>query len=207
MIRDRALFGKLFQENILSKLLYEKFLSSFQPGEETCPCCHTRGRCVIHGRYFRNLIDFSKGKVVYSKVSILRVRCNSCGHTHAILPDFIVPFLQYSLSFVLRVLAAYSVRKLTVKKICSHYSISPSMLYAWRDRFLQHKGEWLGVLRDVEMPFITFLIDLLSKAPLSPQLHEFYELTGRSFLQGHANPAANSDGCAFRKKIQSKPPT
>ncbi len=45
------------------------------------------------------MIDIEDGKVVYGNVEIKRVQCKSCGHTHAILPDYIVP---YGLLFILR---------------------------------------------------------------------------------------------------------
>ena len=43
-----------------------------------------------HG-YYKKYTNIS-GKKYY--IRILRVRCKVCGHTHAILPDFIVPYLH-----------------------------------------------------------------------------------------------------------------
>lgn len=73
----------------------------------TCPSCGSTGNCAAHGSYRRSLIDFEEGKVVYGVVEVQRVRCASCGHTHAILPDHIIPYTTYSLLFILRVLAGH----------------------------------------------------------------------------------------------------
>ena len=54
-----------------------------------CPNCghHNMER---HG-YYKRYIIINGNK--YS-IRILRVRCKMCGHTHALLPDFIVPYLH-----------------------------------------------------------------------------------------------------------------
>ena len=71
------------------------------------------------------------------------MRCKSCGHTHAIIPDYIIP---YSLLFVLRVLGEYFLRKRTVEGMCRRYNITPSMVYSWKRVFEEYKEMWLGVL-------------------------------------------------------------
>ena len=73
---------------------------------------------------------------MYGRVQIRRVRCGSCGHTHAILPDHIVPYSTYSLQFILRVLAEYFLGLRTVEQLCRRYAISASMLYQWKALFL-----------------------------------------------------------------------
>ena len=155
-----------------------------------CPSCGSRGNCVPHGSYKRVLIDVEYGKVVYGSVEIKRVRCKSCGHTHALLPDYIVPYAAYSLLFILRVLCAYFLGRETVEQLCRRYEISPSMLYEWKALFREHKGLWLGALKDAETAAADFIRQLLNLPSYSLDFSRpFYGKTAFSFLQRHKNAA------------------
>lgn len=159
-------------------------------GSLACPACGSRGNCVPHGRYRRSVIDFEGGKAVYSVVEIKRVRCTSCGHTHAILPDRIVPYTTYSLLFILRVLASHFLGSGSVEQLCLQYSISASMLYQWKALFLAHKEIWLGVLEDMETAPGMFIRRLLGLSSYSGEFgRPFYQKAARSFLQRHRDAA------------------
>lgn len=155
-----------------------------------CPWCGSRGNCVAHGSYWRSVIDWRCGQVVYNSAEIKRVRCGSCGHTHAILPDHIIPYTTYSLPFILRVLAVYFLGKETVERLCVRFSITPSMLYQWKALFLAHKQLWLGTLEDDETTPGRFIRQLLVLASYSKQFGRlFYQKAARSFLQCHREAA------------------
>lgn len=93
-------------------------MDSYSHTLQECPSCHSAGNLIPHGSYKRNIIDFSRNKTTYRKISVKRLKCRSCGHTHAILPDLIVPYAQYSLFFLLRVLGEYFLRSKTISQIC-----------------------------------------------------------------------------------------
>jgi len=138
----------------------------------------------------RSAIDYEKGRVVYRKIEVKRVRCGSCGHTHAVLPDWIIPYSTYSLQFILRVLAAYYLGSKTVEGLCQQYAISASMLYEWKRLFLEHKEMWLGVLEDEETGPAGFIRWLFTLADYSTGFGKlFYLKTARSFLQRHRDAA------------------
>ena len=84
-------------------------MAGFRHQLQTCPCCGARGSCSIHAYYDRSLVDFMGGSPVRHSLCIMRLIC-TCGHTHAILPDFIIPYSGYGLFFLLRVLAEYFLR-------------------------------------------------------------------------------------------------
>lgn len=154
-----------------------------------CPFCGAKGNCAAHGSYQRSLLDIRDSKVSCGRVEIKRVRCESCGHTHAIIPDYIVPYSSYSLFFILRVLAAYFLRLKTVEQLCEQYQISPSTLYQWKLLFLSHKEIWLGVLKDADTTPTKF-IQSLSAASYSADFGwPFFLKTARSFLQNHRDAA------------------
>ena len=84
-----------------------------------------------------------------SSVSIPRVLCTSCGHTHALIPDVLIPFGSYSLCFILSALQRYLNRSSTVAALCDSLQISISTLYGWIHLFEQHASLWLGILHKV----------------------------------------------------------
>ena len=111
-----------------------------------------------------------------------------CGKSHALLPDLIVPYLSYSLPLVLSILSDYFKRRLTIRGICEKYLVSPPLIYRFKKLFLLHKKQWLGTLRDMELPGLSFMEELLTGS--YSQFHDaFLRLTTYSFLQSHKNPA------------------
>ena len=126
----------------------------------------------------------------YNSVEIKRVRCGSCGRTHAILPDYIIPYTTYSLLFILRVLGAYYLGCGTVEEVCRRYAISVSMLYEWKALFQKHKRLWLGILEDAETKPGQFIRQLLGLPSYSEDFGKpFYGETAFSFLQRHKDAA------------------
>lgn len=206
MIRDKALRCKLFSQEDHPADRLDTFMESFNPARETCPCCHTHGTCRAHAHYSRYLIGLADGKPVCRRVSILRVFCTSCRHTHAILPDFIVPFRQFSLPFILKVLIEYFTYR-SPSRILKEYGIDVRRLTAWKKLFRSHKAMWLGVLKDKETRELSFLMWITERDRLSEFLSDFYDRLKRSFLQSHANPTANSDGCALGRPAPGRPST
>ena len=167
-------------------------MRSFQPETVECPICHSKGNCKIHASYSRSIIDIIHGKPAYQDICVTRIICESCGHTHAILPDMIIPYSQYSIFFILRVLSEYFTHLKTVDSLCTTFNITPSMLYRWRDLFLQNRSVWLSVLEQQEQTPWDFIKSLCLLKAFSEFTSAFFRLTNSSFLQSHANPTALS---------------
>ncbi len=163
---------------------------SYSWENETCPWCGSSGNCTSCGSYTRSIIDFSGGKAVYGKVCVLRLACSGCGHTHAVLPDSIIPYSTYGIFFILRVLAEYFLRLRPVQELCARFGISVSMLYRWKALFLSQKQLWLGVLDSAETSPFSFLRGLCLLTDYSREFScRFVRLSARSFMQSHKNPA------------------
>ena len=107
MIRKNLLLCKIIRIKTSSKSLFDSYMERFQPERETCPICRSTGNCHIHHYYGRSIIDFKAGRQEKSDLCVLRVFCDSCRHSHAVLPDIIIPYSSYSLFFVLRLLGEY----------------------------------------------------------------------------------------------------
>ena len=171
-----------------TKFLYECAISAFLPGIAVCPACGSKGQCKLHAYYGRNIIDFTGGKRHQEKVTVPRMMCGSCGHTHAVLPDVLVPYSSYSLLFILRVLADVFLLNHTQEKVCEDYEISMKLLRKWIRLWREHKLLWLGLLKDAEISDRDFLDELRTRDECSGFLHAFYEKSRFSFLQGHREP-------------------
>lgn len=190
MIRDFTIFCKLNYMSLSALQIFEQFLSNFRIEDCVCPICGARHSCRPHDSYERYLISYEFGATVYYHVNVTQVMCESCGHTHAILPEIIIPHGSYSILFVLIVLRDYYIGFDSIQKLCDKYQIAASTLYRWKRLFQKHKKLWLGVLEDASTPapdFLDFLIE--SSCELSQGLKHFFRIHDFSFLQGASKTA------------------
>ena len=187
MIRLNALDCKLKNTILSVRDLFRQSLEQSPLFLLVCPYCGAKGTCNKRGSYERSLVTFPDGKPQVVRLRIPRVQC-TCGKSHALLPDFIVPYLAYSLPMILRILSDFFTRRLTIRGICEKYLVSPPLIYRFKKRFLIHKKQWLGILRDMELSTISFMKELLTSS--YDRFHDaFLRLTTYSFLQSHKNPA------------------
>lgn len=146
--------------------------------EQACPICGAKGSFEYYDDYERDLISVQYGKRVTKTLQVHRYCCNSCHHTHALLPEPLLPYSSYSLRFVIQVLCEYAIRQQTVEQLCEKYQIAHSTLYAFYHLFLSHKQLLLGVLTDMQQDSYPFLLDFSGK-----QAEEFFLTYHFSFLQ------------------------
>jgi len=193
MIRLFTIFCKLNFNKLSAKDLFLQAMKEFSPDKIPfiklpCPFCRAKHPAwTIHDSYLRYLISFERGTSNTYSIEITRLICSSCGHTHAILPEIIIPHASYSLTFILCVLKDYF-SKMKVKHICDKYQISISTLYGWKQLFLRHKKLWLGFLEDMYTSSLSFL-STFPQVDTSINLSLFFTRTGDSFLQGVAKTA------------------
>ena len=189
MIRVFSVFCKLNFNKLSAKDLFLAAMQDFSYVKLPCPFCGAKHPVwSYHDSYQRYLISFERGTTVTHEIDIPRIVCSSCGHTHAILPEIIIPYSSYSLPFILQVLRDCYLSHLTVQALCNKYQISPSTLYAWKRLFLVHKTLWLGILQNIYQTAIDFLSSMPS-INTSTDLSSFFEQHGRSFLQGDSKTA------------------
>ena len=190
MIRQYTLFCKLVNTKKSARELYEEYPGPSGVQTMLCPVCGSRGNCRVYAAYQRSLVDMEGGRVVYATITVKRVRCSSCGHTHAVLPDYIIPYTTYSLLFILRVLAVYYLGARTVEEMCRHFSITASMLYQWKAVFLEDREIFLGVLETLETTATDFIRRLFNIPSYAAGFGmPFFSITARSFLQVHRDAA------------------
>jgi len=194
MIRLFTTLCKSVLEKLSDNDIFQEATDGFSYHDKQCPGCGATGKLSPHGCYYRNLIspdgDFkpdkqATAKVIEYSICPLRFKCESCGATHALLPDILIPYSAYSLRFMLTVLVAYFERSktVTVTAVCTHYGIAISTLYAWKHRLLEHKDLLLGMLASLKEPAHTFIRGLFTSLRISEQLNDFFHRYSFSFLQ------------------------
>ena len=188
MIRKNSLFIKLFKLKISSKSFFEKYMAFFCVKAETCPTCKSSGNLNIHSYYKRNLIDFIDGQVIHHTISITRTICESCGSTHAILPDFIIPYCSYSLFFILRVLSEYFLHILSVEALCEKFHITSKQLYKWVKLFHTHEELYTSFINFMDKASGAFIFYLKHLDSYSAFASSFVKTFAFSFMQSHNNP-------------------
>lgn len=180
MIKANSIFGKLNLINSSDQQLFEHCLADFKVAKQPCPHCGAIGCFSNAAPYTRSLITVRHGKRHQTPVVVPRLLCNSCNHSHAILPDCLIPFGSYSVRFVLHVLLAYLTRNCTVVSLCERWQISISTLYDWIHLFSKHHSLWFGVMKKIHW-ISTAALSLIQDTP--ELLSGFRQRYGFSFLQ------------------------
>lgn len=178
MIRRFSVLCKLNDIKFSDRKWFEQSAKAPLSPNQPCPYCSARGCLRLFGHYHRYLVEWDGKAQKTSTVTVQRYICDSCGHTHALLPSCLIPYKSYSLRFLLIVLRAYFIRSCPVEQICAYYGITISMLYRWLQLFQQHKGLWLGELENMSTPPVSF-IDSISGILLK----EFFRAFCFSYLE------------------------
>ena len=143
MIRQFAIDINVLEnrEALTEQMIYVATALNFNIINATCPNCGSRATQKPHSSYTRWLLIWEDGKKIEKRVDVTRTICGACEGTHAIVPDTVIPHMQYSLLFVLGVMWEYTNRQRinkTVASICAEREISPTTLYNWNARFRMH---------------------------------------------------------------------
>lgn len=188
MIREYAAFFKHFSESKFKSDIdiFNDAIANIDLFRLKCPQCKAQGRCKAFSSYSRMMVSIEDHTVITHWVTIPRVKCISCKHTHAILPSVLIPYGIYSLIFILTVLRAYYQNKFRVQQIYDTYEITHSTLYLWIRILKRHKSVWLGVLKDLETSALDFIFGLFDLENLGQALKTFFVSNSCSFMQSTA---------------------
>ena len=202
MIRHFSALCKTIFDNFSDEAIFNNAKEGFHYYDEKCPNCGAYEKLSPYGGYFRNLVSYKDGMIVESRVSPPRFECNSCGTTHALLPDILIPYSPYSLRFMLTVLTAYFERNTTVAAVCERFGIAISTLYSWKERLLEHKELIIGMLESIKESALAFLRSLTGAACISDHLRSFFHRHAFSFMQ---RPSTQRHGAAHTNMVPPRP--
>jgi hypothetical protein len=162
--------------------------------DQSCPHCGALGKLISYADYLRWLVQLKDGHIISQRIQVFRFKCKSCGTTHALLPDIIIPYSQYSLRFKICALIAYFERTSIVVSVCERFGIAVSTLYAWKALLLSHQELLLGLVASRKVPAFAFLCSLFGADNLSEHLRDFFGRHAFSFLQSKAALTTRSPG-------------
>jgi len=183
MIRLFTALCKSIFEIIVDADIFQEKTNGFRHYDKACPNCGATGKLSPCGKYSRWLMSYTNGHITSKLIQPLRFACTSCGKTHALLPDILIPYSSYGLRFKLNLLIAYFERKNTVVQICENFNIAVSTLYEWKKLMQTHKELLLGVLISQKEPALAFLRGLFESSCLSELLKSFFNTHSFSFMQ------------------------
>lgn len=120
------------------------------PVPHECPNC----RCIAPGNLHRNGYYWRNGitEEITERIPICRFKCLACGVNLSILPDFLIPYFQYTIHTILRRLEML----LKEKKMNSGRQLLRFHLKRfiknlnWIHSYLADIGEVFGVSRDIK---------------------------------------------------------
>lgn len=128
-------FCKKIKNNLI---LTQDYIQDLMPSCEDitckCPNCKAKNCFSFHGSYMRNISFVYEKKIYDFHVCVTRVICNSCGSTHALLPDFIVPYKIFSRDSILRIVACACSSSVT--KTAESFNTSWELIYSFLAIFL-----------------------------------------------------------------------
>lgn len=178
-------FKQNFSENEINQ--FHQYIDSINIASLSCPLCGAKEALSYFASYDRHLITYDNEEVCDHMVIIPRYICSSCGHTHAILPPVIVPYLSFSFNFIVNIIHDYLVRKFnSVAVMCQNYGIAISTFYRIFKSFKEHKKLWLGLLEDKLTEDLFFIQDLKHSpfTKIEKFIKDFFTQMGLSFFQG-----------------------
>lgn len=104
-----------------------------------CPYC--KNKCLkFHKTYTRNLVYYYNGKMFDTKIEIIVCICTNCKKLnnkqkyHAILPEFILPYMIYEASTIIKSINDY-IKKEKLKEILEKLKIEHKLFYDWLHKF------------------------------------------------------------------------
>lgn len=173
---------------------YSEILDFYGVWDYECPNPQCRAKqhpMRRHARYERSLVlwDADVGRLKEERMEILRLKCCSCGSTHAVLPMDIIPFFAYSNQVFLALLSLCMEKKGSVLRTEEKTGVSCQLLYRfllifheYAEKlmlFLRMEALWEGEGRPLESRILPLL---LGKSPPWPQSRFFQKFRFPLFL-------------------------
>lgn len=182
MILDLGKFCKTYDKDI-----YDREYFRHTP----CPACRAVGRFRMHGSYHRHVIYFSGGRIIYRRMPIKRIFCESCKTTHAVLPCDIIPYKALSLFVFIYVLIMILIKEVPVLEIAEKCEFSYQLVYSAVDAFKRHMNRILQHIRETSP----------EDTPADPDARGVLSLIGRPYTEFQRGYIENNRRACFMCKF------
>lgn len=151
--------------NLISQDFYNNTINSLDLNLIPCTCGHS-GCLIRYGSYKRNIQLADK----ILTLSVVRVYCKSCGHTHALLLSSMVPYSQIPLSIHIRLIDAHE-RKLPLLSVLT-------------DQCCIDENNWKSILRNYRLHWKQRLLSIgCFPADISSLVPKCFSCFSRQFMQ------------------------
>ncbi len=167
--------------------IFDEHMKTLNIETLVCPFCGAKHTLTVFASYKRHLVTYDNNTAQDNIITIPRYICSSCGHTHAILPSVIVPYMSFSFKFTVSLIHDYLVHKYhSVEAMCEHYDIAISTFYRILKKFKGQKQLWLGLLEDKLISNLSFVQHIINSSfeEIEGFIIQFFRQNGSSFFQG-----------------------
>lgn len=173
---------------------YNEILNFYGVWDYECPnpkCRAKQHPMRRHARYERSLVlwDADACRMKEEHMDILRLKCSSCGSTHAVLTMDIIPFFAYSIQAFLTLVSLCMSEKSSVPRTEEKTGVSCQLLYRflmifheYEERlmlFLRMEALWEEKVGPTESQILSLLF---GKSPPWPQFGFFQKFRSSLFL-------------------------
>ena len=151
--------------NLISQDFYNKTIDSLDLNLISCTCGHS-GCLIRYGSYKRNI----QLKDEMITLTVVRVYCTVCGHTHALLLSSIVPYSQIPLNVQMTAIHAYEFGLSSERILADQCLVDENNL---KSIIRSYKLHWQERLRSVSLSFTEW----------SPLVTGCFSFFSRQFMQ------------------------
>ena len=117
-----------------------------------CPKCGKKHLLPIQSVYQRNIIFKVSNLLIHLKIPIFRMKCFNCGSTHAVLPNFCVPFKQYSKQAILEIVIEAD--NATTEMVANNLEIEPKQVRRMVNLVKNYKNSILHISKIYQNKFV-----------------------------------------------------
>ena len=151
--------------NLISQDFYNKTIDSLDLNLISCACGHS-GCLIRHGSYKRSIQLADR----ILSLSVIRVYCKACGHTHALLLSSMIPYSQIPLVLHVRLIQAYE-----------HETGFRNIL---EEQYLVDENNLKSIIRNYRLHWKQRLLSMRLHLPDIPSLiSRCFSLFSRQFMQ------------------------
>lgn len=173
---------------------YDEIINFYGIWDYECPnpeCGAKQHPMRRHAKYGRSLVlwDADACRIKEERMEVLRLKCISCGTTHAVLPMDAIPFFVYSVQAFLSLLFLCLEEGSSVPRAEKETGVSFQLLYRFLRIFREYTGKLMLFLRrdalweEEGKPSGSRILSLLSsKSPPWPQSSFFQSFHAPLFL-------------------------
>jgi hypothetical protein len=150
-----------------------------------CPVCNAPISTEAFCSYQRNFTYIQDGTVTDSIITVDRLRCASCGSTHALLPEAVVPYSPFSVCLVAHLIIDWLNHDYeSIEELAARYRVAINTFYRLKARFVSCVRLAYGmVAHEEEMDGAARILIGKQTAAADGLLCAFFDSVGASFCQ------------------------